>query len=570
MAVELIGQILLRRTPLTEAELDDALGAQQEGHGGERLGQILVERGLVTQQEVLQAFAEQWGIPYLERIPQEQLTHDLVRDLPFEFLLKHALVPFLDGDETVGVAMADPLDVRAFDAVANAVKRPCARVACPAPAVEEALSHCYYQGGGEDQLERAQADELVGDISSITQAEDLMDLAQRAPIIRLVNTILFQAARSRASDIHVEPYEHEVKVRFRIDGVLHHRFSQPKQFAAALVSRLKVMAHLDIAERRLPQDGRTGVKIGDKEIDIRVSTIPTSGGERVVLRLLDKAAGRFSLQEIGFAPDTERRFRPLIRMSHGIVLLTGPTGSGKTTTLYAALSEINSEELNILTVEDPIEYQLPGVGQMQVQPKIDLTFANSLRNILRQDPDVIMVGEIRDLETAEIAIRAALTGHLVFSTLHTNDSASAITRLLDMGIEPYLVSSSVVAIMAQRLVRVVCPECKEPYSPSPEVLHLLGGDALRPGGQPHRGRGCSNCINTGYRGRTGLFELLLVDDEIRELITTRVAANLIKQGAVSAGMRTLRDDGIQKALAGETTVEEVIRVSQDDILQYVE
>jgi general secretion pathway protein E len=366
----------------------------------------------------------------------------------------------------------------------------------------------------------------------------------------------------------VEPYENEVKVRYRIDGVLHDRFRPPRQFAAALISRLKVMANLDIAERRLPQDGRSRIRIGETEVDIRVSTIPTSGGERVVLRLLNKGRGPLGLDQLGFPPDTERRFRPLIHMSHGIVLLTGPTGSGKTTTLYAALSQINTEERNILTVEDPIEYRLPGVGQMEVQPRINLTFANSLRNILRQDPDVIMVGEIRDLETAEIAIRAALTGHLVFSTLHTNDSASAVTRLLDMGIEPYLVSSSVIAIMAQRLVRVICPECRASYTPTPAELATLGLDDEAP--QACRGLGCPYCIQTGYYGRTGVFELLLVDDEVRELITRRPAANVVKQQAIASGMRTLREDGARKVLAGKTTVEEVLRVTQDDVVQYVE
>ena len=301
-----------------------------------------------------------------------------------------------------------------------------------------------------------------------------MDVANRAPIVKLVNTIFYQAVASRASDIHIEPYERDVRVRFRIDGVLRERFTPPKPYVGALISRLKIMAHLNIAEQRLPQDGRSRIKIGDKEIDIRVSTIPTSGGERVVLRLLDKSSAVFKLSDLGFAPETENRFRKLTRMSHGIVLLTGPTGSGKTTTLYGALTEINTEERNILTAEDPIEYVLPGVGQMQVHPKIGLTFASCLRHILRQDPNVIMVGEIRDRETAEIAVQAALTGHLVFSTLHTNDSASAFTRLLDMGIEAYLVSSSVIAVMAQRLVRVVCPRCKEPHSPAADERAALG------------------------------------------------------------------------------------------------
>ncbi len=569
MSVELIGQVLLRQTSLTEEDLTHALAMQEAQQEPERIGQLLVEEGAVTQEEVLRALAEQWELPYVEDVPEEQLSRELVADLPFEFLLRHSVVPFTQ-DGAVAVAMADPLDARGFDAVANAVGRPCRRVVCPPTAVEQALSHCYYQGGASTGPGTAARDQPAGPAGEALayRTEDLLDLAQRAPIIRLANTILFQAARSRASDIHVEPYEHELKIRFRVDGVLHEQVTRPIKDAAALISRLKIMANLDIAERRLPQDGRSRIRIGDREIDIRVSTIPTAGGERVVLRLLDKAAGRFGLEELGFGPDAEAQFRRLIGLSHGIILLTGPTGSGKTTTLYAALSELNTEERNILTVEDPIEYRLPGIGQMQVQPKIALTFANSLRNLLRQDPDVIMVGEIRDLETAEIAIQAALTGHLVFSTLHTNDSASAVTRLLDMGIEPYLVSSSVVAIMAQRLVRVVCPECSRPYMAAEASLRALGLSPSEAGRRLRRGTGCSDCMQTGYHGRTGLFELLLVDDEVRDMVTDRTGASAIKQRAVERGMRTLRDDGVRKVLAGRTTSEEVLRVTQEEAFSY--
>jgi len=347
--------------------------------------------------------------------------------------------------------------------------------------------------------------------------------------------------------------------------VLHDIFTLPKDQIAALVSRLKIMANLNIAERRLPQDGQSRIKIGQNLMDIRVSVIPTSGGERVVLRLLDKGSGELGLNEIGFCPDVLNRFRNLIRLAHGIILLTGPTGSGKTTTLYAAMSELNSEERNILTVEDPIEYQLPGVGQMQIKPKINLTFANCLRHILRQDPDVIMIGEIRDLETAEIAIQASLTGHLVLSTLHTNDSASAVTRLIDMGIEPYLISSSVIAVMAQRLLRVTCPECKRPYTPDEQVISLWADNgktsAIR--GQLYKGLGCENCLDTGYLGRTGIFELLVIDDDVKELISKRCGSHIIKEAAIEKGVSTLREDGLRKALAGETTLEEVCRVTQD-------
>jgi len=336
---------------------------------------------------------------------------------------------------------------------------------------------------------------------------------------------------------------------------------------AAILSRLKIMANLDIAERRLPQDGQSRIRIGQQLMDIRVSIIPTSGGERVVLRLLDKGSGQLGLDQIGFSPEVLNCFRNLIRVPHGIVLLTGPTGSGKTTTLYAALNALNCEEQNILTVEDPIEYQLPGIGQMQVKPKINLTFAHCLRHILRQDPDVIMIGEIRDVETAEIAIHASLTGHLVLSTLHTNDSASAVTRLIDMGIEPYLISSSVIGVMAQRLVRVICPQCKGPYTPQEPIISLCTESerACLTEGRFHKGFGCENCLKTGYWGRTGIFELLVIDDRIKEMVSKRAGSHIIKQAAVEKGMATLRADGLHKALAGETTLEEVCRATQDSI-----
>jgi type II secretory ATPase GspE/PulE/Tfp pilus assembly ATPase PilB-like protein len=387
-----------------------------------------------------------------------------------------------------------------------------------------------------------------------------MDVANRAPIVKLVNTIFYQAVASRASDIHIEPYERSVRVRFRIDGVLHERFTPPKQYLGALVSRLKIMAHLNIAETRLPQDGRSKIKIGEKEIDIRVSTIPTSGGERVVLRLLDKGGRRFNLDELGFAQESRERFRRLTRVSHGITLLTGPTGSGKTTTLYGALSEINTEERNILTAEDPIEYVLPGVGQMQVHPKIGLTFASCLRHILRQDPNVIMVGEIRDLETAEIAIQASLTGHLVFTTLHTNDAPSSIARLLDLGLETFLVTATIEGIIAQRLARKICNHCKTEYTPSAEQLMELGltPDDVR-GKKFYYGKGCENCNKTGYRGRVGLFEIMVFNDEIRDLIMNSASTAVLREACRKAGMKTLRENGLAAIYDGVTTIDEVGR-----------
>ena len=506
---------------------------------------------------------------YLQSILPEQLNSELVRKLPLEFLKKQCAIPIMLEDGQVAIAMAEPLNIEAYDAILSVLARPCTRVICPASEIEKAISRCYYQStsaNSDDDGQDLQGGDNDVDIGSIqTKAEDLLNIANKAPIVKLVNKTFFQAVHSRASDIHVEPYENEVRVRFRIDGVLHDVLTLPKQQMAALLSRLKIMANLDIAERRLPQDGQSRIKIGQNLVDIRVSVIPTLCGERVVLRLLNKGTSQLGLNEIGFGSEILNSFMNLIRVSHGIILLTGPTGSGKTTTLYAALNELNCEERNILTVEDPIEYQLPGIGQMQVKPKIGLSFAHCLRHILRQDPDVIMIGEIRDVETAQIAIQASLTGHLVLSTLHTNDSASSVTRLSDMGIEPYLISSSVIAVMAQRLLRVICPQCKISYSPQEQIVSLWPDSkkASLSQAQLYKGMGCEHCIQTGYWGRTGIFELLIVDDEIRDLITKRAGAHIIKHTAMDKGMSTLREDGLNKVLAGETTVEEVCRVTQD-------
>jgi len=516
--------------------------------------------------------AKKLQIQHLDAIPPEQLNPELVRRLPLEFLKKQRAIPLVMDDDQIAIALADPFNIEAYDAIATVLDRPCGRVTCPASEIEASIGRCYYQnaGIGSDADDLALEESLNGGDDAHhsgggPHAEDLLNIANKAPVIKLVNKIFFQAVHSRASDIHIEPYEDEARVRFRIDGVLHDISSLPKTQVSALVSRLKIMANLNIAERRLPQDGQSRIKIGENLMDIRVSVVPTSGGERVVLRLLDKGTGELGLTDIGFSAETLDRLRELIRLAHGIILLTGPTGSGKTTTLYAAMTELNSEERNILTVEDPIEYQLPGVGQMQVKPKIDLTFATCLRHILRQDPDVIMIGEIRDVETAEIAIQASLTGHLVLSTLHTNDSASAVTRLIDMGIEPYLISSSVVAVIAQRLLRVICPQCKQPYTPNGREISLWsqGGESATIGGQLYKGAGCENCIQTGYMGRTGISELLTIDDDIKELISKRQGSHIIKGAAVQKGMATLREDGLRKALAGETTLEEVCRVTQD-------
>jgi general secretion pathway protein E len=400
-------------------------------------------------------------------------------------------------------------------------------------------------------------------ISEIEETGDLLDDTSDAPIIKLVNLMLSQAVKDRASDIHVEPTQDRLKIRYRVDGVLYDMLSPPKHVQSTLISRIKIMAKMNIAEKRLPQDGRIEIRIGDKNVDIRVSTIPTAFGERVVLRLLDKTHILLTVSDLGMPDNRLKEFDGLIRSAHGIILVTGPTGSGKTTTLYAALSTINTTDINIITIEDPIEYQIDGIGQIQVNRKIDLTFAKGLRSIVRQDPDVILVGEIRDLETAEIAIQSALTGHLVFSTLHTNDSASAVTRLIDMGIEPFLVTSSIISILAQRLVRVICKDCKEAYTPDQESLQNIGlTPEMLEGNQIYRGRGCPSCLNTGYMGRTGIFELMGLDDTVKNMILKTSDANAIKHKALEQGMITLRQAGAQKVLEGVTSIEEVFRVTQ--------
>jgi len=517
--------------------------------------------------------AEPKRLRQLQKISAEQLNPNVVKRLPWEFLKKQCAIPIqLEGNE-MAVALADPLNVEAYDAIVGILGRPCPRVICPAPEIEQAISRCYYYALNTEEkyyspdAPEGTADNAESSVSTVqTHAEDLLSIAQKAPAVQLVNKILFQAMQSRASDIHVEPYENEVKIRFRVDGVLHNVLTLPKGQIGPLSSRVKIMANLNIAEQRLPQDGQSRAKIGEDLMDIRVSVIPTAGGERIVLRLLDKGRGNLGLEDAGFGPELLKVFRQLIAMPHGILLLTGPTGSGKTTTLYAALHELNGQERNILTVEDPVEYQLPGIGQMQVRPKIDLTFANCLKHILRQDPDIIMIGEIRDRETAEIAIQASLTGHLVLSTLHTNDSVSAVTRLVDMGIEPYLISSTVIGVMAQRLLRLICPDCKKPY---PLQEGAAVAEELRQMGAAHpdlyRGEGCDKCLQTGYLGRTGIFELMVVDEEMKELITQQRGLHILKQAATRNGMRTLREDGLRKALAGATTLEEVYRVTQDSV-----
>lgn len=558
-----LGDVLVEQGRLSPEALEEGLDAQAEN--GERLGHVLVQQKKITEQELLNALALQLDLEVRESIDDKELRFDLVEQLPIQYLKKHEFFPFQSEDGTLRIAVNDPLDLEVLDDLRilygqNEI-RP---VLVPAREILSAINRTY--GQANDTAEQIIQDlDEAGDsqhlFTELEVGEDLLDETSDAPIIKLVNHIFSQAVKSQASDIHIEPYQQRLQVRFRLDGVLHNVLSPPRRLHAAIVSRIKVMARLDIAEKRLPQDGRTEVKIGERLVDVRVSCLPTAFGERVVLRLLEKSGKLLSMEEIGLTAAALAEMKRLLRLSHGIILVTGPTGSGKTTTLYAALSHINSPDKNILTIEDPIEYQLDGIGQMQVNPKINLTFARGLRSMVRQDPDIILVGEIRDRETADIAIHAALTGHLVFSTLHTNDSASAVTRLIDMGIEPFLVSTAVQAIVAQRLVRLLCPHCKETYEPE-EAQWAELGSSREVAGPIFRADGCEKCLETGYRGRTGIYEFLLLSEAIKGLVLKTSDANQINKAARAEGMANLREDGINKVIEGRTTISEVLRVTQ--------
>ncbi|MCD6265612.1 MAG: type II secretion system ATPase GspE [Deltaproteobacteria bacterium] len=563
MSHKFIGEILKEICSLSDDIFNDALEIQSEKGG--RIGEILIQKGVIGEGDLLKARGIQFGLPLWPAISTEDMDTSFTERIPIQFLKKYKMVPVVKSDG-VYIAVNDPtlfqpLDdlhmILGWDGVET--------VLAPYSAILSAINFAYDMSSdsAEQVIQDMHEEDRDMIISAVEETGDLLDDTSDAPIIKLVNLMLSQAVKARASDIHIEPYQNRIKVRYRVDGILYDMLSPPKHVQSTLISRIKIMARLNIAEKRLPQDGRIEIKIGDKNVDIRVSTIPTAFGERIVLRLLDKTNVLLKVSDLGMSDQGLKVFNGLIKSAHGIILVTGPTGSGKTTTLYAALSSINNPDINIITIEDPIEYQIEGIGQIQVNPKIDITFANGLRSIVRQDPDVILVGEIRDLETAEIAIQAALTGHLVFSTLHTNDSASAVTRLIDMGIEPFLVTSSVIAILAQRLVRNVCNECKEEYVPDQESLENIGiTPEMSSGKKIYRAKGCQSCLNTGYKGRTGIFELMILDDAIKSLILKTSDSNAIKKKAVNQGMKTLRQDGAMKVLNGITTVEEILRITQ--------
>ncbi len=560
----LIGEMLIVDKVITPEQLEMCLNEQKKS--GKFICQVIADLGFATEEKVLTVLSRQLRIPYV-KLKDRDIARPVAERVPARFAVHYKLMPLEEKDGILSIVVTDPLDLHTLDDIKLILGCEVRPLLGGEKDIIEAIKRYY--GIGADTIESIMAETAASDGSTLgaMAAEEAEELVEDASIIKFVNQIIQQAYHDRATDIHIEPYEDELKVRYRIDGILYDAAIPPniKYFQSAIISRIKIMSNLNIAEHRLPQDGRMKVKVGQEDLDLRVSILPTPYGESVGIRLLF-AKMLYSLEELGLAEFDLKILNEMIKKPHGIILLTGPTGSGKTTTLYACLSKINNRELKILTIEDPIEYHLKGITQIQVFPKIDLTFANGLRSMLRHDPDVMMVGEIRDVETAEIAIRVALTGHLVFSTLHTNDAAGATTRLLDMGIEPYLVASSLECVIAQRLVRLICPKCKRPGKDAKVILQELGMKDVPKDAEIYEGKGCEACKFTGYRGRTAIHEFLVLSEEIREMVLNHRSADQIRKKAIALGMRTLRNAGIEKILKGMTTPGEVMRVTpKEDI-----
>ena len=556
-----LGQVLCQKEYLDDSQLVTALAEQKTVK--KRLGRILLELEYITKDQLLEALSLQAGIESAQ-LAEISIEPDVLLILPAEWAIKYSVLPLCQQDGYLAVAMANPFDRSVLEKLRMAAGMPIRRLYCDRGSLERAIVRFYGSNVArmlEDLAPKEQQSRAENENGDYSTAK-LHELAKEPSLVNLVNLILLEAMDARASDVHIEPFEHKLKIKYRVDGMLIEKAPSSKRLQAAIISRIKIMASMNIAERFVPQDGHIEFKGHNSKVDIRVSTVPTIFGESVTLRILDRSAALFGLEELGMNRQCLDGFELCLEKSHGIILVTGPTGSGKTTTLYAALNKIYSPSLKIITIEDPVEYQLEGIIQMPVNPKRGLTFATGLRHILRQDPDIIMVGEIRDRETADIAIRAALTGHLVFSTLHTNDAAGAVTRLMDMGIEPFLLASSLEAVLAQRLVRTLCPACKEQYSPDGKLLHSLNNSVvIKEGQQFFRGAGCEDCMQSGMRGRMGIFELLRINDAMRRLISARPSAEQIAKCAPDDHI-CMRHDGIAKILAGLTTPEEVLRVTQ--------
>ena len=534
------------------------------------LDEILLGNPAFTEEAVLRLIASSLDIEYVEEINAEYVPKEFVNSVNAIFAQHHFLIGYRrDESEPMTIITAHPFDIDAIDSVSRMLGEAVEQKISTKANITAVIDIAYEQRSSvmEEVAEELDNQNLNQLVDEAAHSDDLLDVVNRPPVIRLVNDIFFRALQMRASDIHVHPFENKIQIRYRVDGILYDALSLNRNILPLVISRIKVMAGMDIAERRMPQDGRTSVRMGQREIDLRVSTVPTSFGERCVLRILDKSAGIFELEELGMWPDDLETFDRILHRSHGVIFVTGPTGSGKSTTLYAALNRLNSTEKNIMTVENPIEYQLEGISQMQVAAKKGITFISALRHILRQDPDIIMVGEVRDQETARMAIQSSLTGHLVFSTIHTNDAAGSVSRLIDLGVEPYLVSSSLIAVLAQRLVRRICPYCKVETKPTEREIFEMGvTEKDIEDNTFFIGKGCEKCFNTGYRGRVGIYELMLMRDELRDLINENESAGVIKKKALELGLKTLRMDGLRKVKAGQTTIAEVLRVTQSDMV----
>jgi len=586
----LFGETLVEQQVITKQQLEEAIHKQQTSMSNRRLGEVLVRLGYITRRHISQGLAEQLGIPTVN-LEEIEIPRKIIDRVPLNVALIYRIVPVRTDDGALCVATADPTDIDTLDNLERLLETPIRPLLCTPDDIRAALAKYY--GANESTVESmlstmssASTMSSLSTLSSLGSASSLSGFSSlssvsdasidfheptsaeemdEGPVIKYVHNLILEAFRERASDIHIEPQKEDLKVRYRIDGVLHYVPSPPKKAQGSIISRIKIMSGMDIAEKRVPQDGRIKLNLLGKNVDLRVSALPGIYGESVVMRILDKSGLMLGLAELGFTPDDEATWEQIVTGGTGIVLVTGPTGSGKTTTLYATLHKLNTPERNIITVEDPVEYQLRGINQVQVHAEIGRTFAHVLRSMFRQDPDVLMVGEIRDLETAEIATRAALTGQLVFSTVHTNDAPSAIIRLVDIGVKPYMVAATVRAILAQRLVRCICTTCKEVYEPSDEekeiIRSVLPDADVR---ELYKGAGCENCNNTGYQGRVGIFELLVTNEEIREMILRNVSSVQLKQKARESGMRTLREDGMAKVINGVTTLAELMRVTQAD------
>jgi len=561
---KLLGEILFDRGLVTKDQIDQALAKQEKTH--QKIGEILIEMGIVSEDDVTEALATQFDMEVvdLENIHIPQTILDL---LPQSICKKHNVIPVSKVDSVIRVAITDPLDFNTMDNLRFILNSEIEPVLATREGIQEAIGR-YFTASEEsvDMLLQEFTDSAIGPVEE-AELSGMEEGEEDAPVIKLVHMIISEAVKARASDVHIEPLENRIRIRYRVDGVCREIDSPPKRLQGAIISRVKIMSNMDIAEKRKPQDGRILIKIAGKDLDLRVSGLPGLHGESIVMRILDKQAMLLGLESLGFEEDDYKRFQRIIKRPNGIFLVTGPTGSGKTTTLYAALSELNKSDVKIITVEDPVEYTLPGINQVEVKEKIGLTFGRILRAILRQAPEIILIGEIRDLEAGGIAIQAALTGHLVFSTLHTNDAPSAIARLIDIGVKPFLVASSLQAIMAQRLIRVICPKCKITYRPNEKIAMSAGFSKDQMENLTfYKGEGCEECNFTGYKGRLGIFELLEMDSALRDLTFREAPLLEIRRQARISNMRTLKEDGMRKALRGVTTIEEVLRVTQGEVL----